>query len=44
MRIYLLLNGPEGSQFGIEDGFKEMELKGELTEVRWFYYNLQNKD
>ena len=39
MKILLFLNGPEGCQMGIEDGFTYLLSKGELSELQWFYYN-----
>lgn len=39
MKVLLLLNGPEGWQTGIEDGFTHLVSTGELTELKWFYFD-----
>lgn len=38
MKVLLLLNGPEGFQTGIEDGFKLLQSNGEIKDINWFYY------
>ena len=38
MKTLLFLNGPEGWQTGIEDGFSNLHSKGEISELKWFYF------
>lgn len=38
MKTLLFLNGSEGSQMGIEDGFQHLKDIGEIVEIKWFYY------
>lgn len=33
----MFLNGPEGCQTGIEDGFDFLKATGEISELKWFY-------
>ena len=37
MKTLLLLNGPEGWQTGIEDGFTHLKTTGVIEELKWFY-------
>jgi len=37
MNILLLLNGTEGCQTGIEDGFSHLKSKGIIDSLYWFY-------
>lgn len=37
MKVLLFLNGPEGWQTGIEDGFTSMKNAGEVSELKFFY-------
>lgn len=37
MRTLLFLNGPEGWQTGIEDGFRHLESIGVIAQLKWFY-------
>ena len=37
MKVLLFLNGPEGWQTGIEDGFSHLHVTGVIDEVKWFY-------
>jgi hypothetical protein len=37
MKTLLFLNGIEGCQTGIEDGFNHLKLTGEVSELKWFY-------
>jgi hypothetical protein len=39
MRTLLFLNGPEGCQTGIEDGFKFILESGKISKLDWFYFN-----
>jgi len=39
MKVFLLLNGPEGWQTGIEDGFIHLKAKGIIDNLQWFYYH-----
>ncbi len=38
MKVLLFLNGFEGCQTGIEDGFKHILNLGKITELKWFYF------
>lgn len=38
MKVLLFLNGPDGWQLGIEDGFTNLHLKGLISELKWFYF------
>lgn len=38
MKTLLFLNGPEGWQTGIEDGFASLQSKGEISELKQFYF------
>ncbi len=38
MKTLLLLNGVQGWQTGIEDGFVCLKEKGEISKLKWFYY------
>ncbi len=38
MKVLLYLNGTEGHQTGIEDGFNYLKEKGRVTGLQWFYY------
>lgn len=38
MKTLLFLNGPEGWQTGIEDGFSYLHSHGEISELNWFYF------
>jgi hypothetical protein len=38
MKTLLLLNGPDGWQVGIEDGFVHLKETGMVAELRWFYF------
>jgi hypothetical protein len=38
MRVLLYLNGAEGYQTGIEDGFQYLKEQGRITELQWFYF------
>lgn len=38
MKTLLFLNGPEGWQTGIEDGFTSLQSQGEISELKWFYF------
>lgn len=38
MKTLLFLNGPEGWQSGIEDGFVHLRDIGEISELSWFYF------
>lgn len=44
MRTFLLLNGPEGCQTGIEDGFNFLKAIGEISELEWFYLDNFSKE
>jgi len=37
MKVLLLLNGPEGCQTGIEDGFSNLKSKQVIDDLDWFY-------
>lgn len=37
MKTLLFLNGSEGCQTGIEDGFNHLKSIGEVSELKWFY-------
>jgi len=37
MKVLLLLNGPEGWQTGIEDGFSYLQSIGEISDLHWLY-------
>lgn len=37
MKVLLFLNGPEGWQTGIEDGFSHLLSTKVITDLRWFY-------
>jgi hypothetical protein len=37
MKILLLLNGPDGCQTGIEDGFSYLKSTGAVSELEWLY-------
>ena len=37
MKTLLYLNGPEGWQTGIEDGFSYLQSTGVIEELKWFY-------
>lgn len=37
MRVLLFLNGPEGWQTGIEDGFTYLKTSGVIESLRWLY-------
>jgi len=39
MKALLLLNGSEGWQTGIEDGFTHLQTTGVIEELKWFYLN-----
>lgn len=39
MKTLLFLNGPEGCQMGIEDGFSYLQYTGEISDLKWFYFN-----
>jgi hypothetical protein len=39
MKTLLFLNGPEGIQTGIEDGFTFLEKTGKIAELKWFYFD-----
>lgn len=39
MKVLLFLNGPEGCQMGIEDGFSSLQKSGMISTLKWFYYN-----
>jgi hypothetical protein len=39
MKVLLLLNGPEGWQTGIEDGFTHLLTTGKISELKWFYFD-----
>jgi len=38
MKVLLLINGKEGSQMGIEDGFEYLRTNGQISELKWFYF------
>ena len=38
MRVLLYLNGTEGHQTGIEDGFNYLKDQGRIKELKWFYF------
>jgi hypothetical protein len=38
VKTLLFLNGPLGVQKGIEDGFKSLLESGEISELKWFYF------
>lgn len=38
MKTLLFLNGPEGCQMGIEDGFQHLKKTKHIDELFWFYY------
>jgi len=38
MKTLLFLNGPEGWQTGIEDGFINLQAGGEISQLKWFYF------
>jgi hypothetical protein len=38
MKVLLFLNGFDGSQTGIEDGFQFILNSGKITELEWFYF------
>lgn len=38
MKVLLFLNGFEGCQTGIEDGFLNLVQEKQITELKWFYY------
>jgi hypothetical protein len=38
MKVLLLLNGLEGCQTGIEDGFKYILKSGKISKLDWFYF------
>lgn len=38
MKVLLFLNGFEGCQTGIEDGFLHLVKEGRVSELKWFYY------
>lgn len=38
MRTLLFLNGPEGCQKGIEDGFLNLRETNKIKEMKWFYH------
>lgn len=38
MKTLLFLNGPEGSQAGVEDGFTYLHSEGEISALKWFYF------
>lgn len=38
MKTLLLLNGTEGWQTGIEDGFLNLKKTGSISELKWFYF------
>ena len=38
MKVLLFLNGFDGCQSGIEDGFKNLMITNRITELNWFYY------
>jgi hypothetical protein len=38
MKILLFLNGPEGCQTGIEDGFNYILKENKIDSLKWFYY------
>lgn len=37
IKTLLFLNGPEGCQTGIEDGFNFLKATGEISDLKWFY-------
>tara|TARA_B110000114_G_C15032940_1_gene373744 strand:+ start:40 stop:1059 length:1020 start_codon:yes stop_codon:yes gene_type:complete len=39
MKVLLFLNGPEGYQTGIEDGFNFLLSAGKISTLKWFYFN-----
>lgn len=39
IRTLLFLNGPEGFQTGIEDGFNFLKTTSEISELKWLYLN-----
>jgi hypothetical protein len=43
MRVLLLLNGPEGWQTGIEDGFNHLQSIGMIEKLEWFYLDAFSK-
>lgn len=38
MKTLLFLNGSEGWQTGIEDGFNYLQSQGVVTDLKWFYF------
>lgn len=38
MKTLLFLNGPEGWQTGIEDGFIDLQARDKITHLKWFYF------
>lgn len=39
MRTLLFLNGPNGWQTGIEDGFSSLKAQNKISELKWFYFD-----
>lgn len=39
MKVLLFLNGPEGWQTGIEDGFLYLKSTNTISELNWFYFD-----
>jgi len=44
MKVLLFLNGPEGWQTGIEDGFAYLKEQNQIKDLKWFYYNDYEKE
>jgi len=43
MKVLLLLNGPEGWQTGIEDGFVYLKKTGVIESLEWFYFEASSR-
>ena len=43
MRTLLYLNGNDGSQLGIEDGFSYQKNQGKIEQLNWFYFTEYEK-
>jgi hypothetical protein len=39
MKVLLFLNGPEGCQTGIEEGFSYLHRIGRISDLKWVYFN-----